>query len=140
MIHVNLTKKRAKSVVEMATQIASEWNEVSAADPRLMAEIAMAWPDLQEKTKNDLPWELWLSVGMFDEDAETSHPPISTILKYLEETAVDGPGEHVPFTREAWRELIRRAENLESAAEANDIGCELLGKVIKEVHNDEERT
>ena len=140
MIHVNLTKKRAKSVVEMATQIASEWNEVSAADPRLMAEIAMAWPDLQEKTKNDLPWELWLSVGMFDEGAETSHPSLSAILKYIEETAVDGTGKHVPFTREGWRELIRRAENLEIAAEANDIGCELLGKVIKEVHNDEDRT
>ena len=50
-----------------------------------------------------------------------SYPSLSVILKYFEETAVDGPGEHVPFTREGWRELIRKAERLESAvAKADD--------------------
>ena len=64
------------------------------------------------------------------------HPPLSTILKYLEETAVDGPGEHVPFTRGQWRELIRRAENLECAVEV----AAMIAERSKEDSNDEDRT
>jgi len=67
MIYVHLTEERAKSVVEMACQIASERDEISAADPSLMTEIAISWPHLREQTKNDLPWELWMSVGIFDD-------------------------------------------------------------------------
>ena len=62
MLYIHLTEERAKSVVKMACQIASEWNEVAAADPRLMTEIAITWPYLKEGTKNDLPWDLWMEV------------------------------------------------------------------------------
>ena len=50
-----------------------------------------------------------------------SYPLLSETMKYFEETAVDGPGYHVPFSREAWRALICKAEKLEIAIkEAND--------------------